>query len=65
MESTKKSLMDAIHGLTNYTYKQIEAKYNETYLKHPWRAKYYARKASIKVLQWWLTSIRQKKWTSK
>jgi len=59
MEYTKTSLMKAIHKLTDYTYAQIEAKYNETFNKHPQQAKYYARKAGIRVLQWWLTSLRE------
>lgn len=62
MEQTKTSLIKAIHSLSNYTYKEIEAKYNETFNKHPWQTKYYANKNACKVLQGWLYSIRQTKW---
>lgn len=65
MESTKLALVKAIHSLTDYTLKQIEAKYNEAFTKHKWRAKYYAKKHAIKVLQGWLVSLRQKKWLGK
>lgn len=60
MESTKTSLVKAIHFASGYTYKQIEDKYNQELNKIPERNKYYAKKHAIKVLQWWLTSLIKK-----
>lgn len=66
MEQTKTSLIREIHNLTDYTIKEIEEVYNQTFLKYPnQQAKYYARKAAIKRLQWWLVSLRKTKWLQK
>lgn len=59
MESTKTSLVNAIYLASNYTKKQIEEKYQQELNKIPGRQKYYAKKHAIKVLQWFLYSLRQ------
>lgn len=65
MEYTKTALVKAIHELTNYTYKEINDKYEQELNKHPSRNKYYARKHAIKVLQGWLNNLRNNtKWCS-
>ena len=66
MESTKTALVNAIYLTSNYTKKEIEEKYQQELNKIPERAKYYAKKHAIKVLQWWLISLKQKNgWINK
>ena len=60
MEYTKTTLAKAIHNMSPYTYKEIDAVYYEVVNKHPNRNKYYAKKAGIKRLQAFLKNLQCK-----
>ena len=56
----KWALVREIKHLTWYTISEIERVYDQVRYAEPRRAAYYAKKAALKRLQWWLVKIRNK-----
>lgn len=65
LPNTKTELVNEIkYLLPHYTRWEIERVYSMVINKEPRRDKYYSKRAAIKRLQWWLTTIRKdiKEW---
>jgi len=54
---TKVAIIKEIHFLTDYTFSEINEKWDKEFNKNPKQTKYYKKKRAIRIMQGWLSSL--------